>query len=270
VLNGRISSGADVAYSLRARSDEPSEQLPKEMSDAHVASGETGQPQSGAPAMYRLVIRAEIIPEEAPQTFQSHSNRRALALIVGVVAALILLSWLAIVVLRTDSPSPTAAHDEAQDEPRLQATAPARAEAAPAASANLQQRATSTAVRTPAAVPPGDTRSIAAKSIEPALPTDRSASPSPINEVVPVAARSALQTIRGTIRVTVQVTIDKQGTVVAATSDDPGPSRYFERLSLEASRKWTFAPSETADERRARLQFSFTRDGATARTSPLP
>jgi TonB family protein len=68
--------------------------------------------------------------------------------------------------------------------------------------------------------------------------------------------------------VSVRVTIDKQGTVVAATPEDPGPSRYFERLAVEASKKWTFAPAATEAQRRVLVRFSFTRAGATAGTEP--
>jgi TonB family protein len=91
---------------------------------------------------------------------------------------------------------------------------------------------------------------------------------SPINEAIPSVPQSALQTIRGTVRVTIRVIIDKQGTVVAATSDIPGPSRYFERLSLEAARKWTFTPADTEDPRVMQVRFHYTREGVTARANP--
>jgi TonB family protein len=74
---------------------------------------------------------------------------------------------------------------------------------------------------------------------------DSDESPSPVNEVIPDVPQSALQTIRGTVRVSVRLTVDKDGTVLAAAADDPGPSRYFERLAIEASKKWTFAPADT-------------------------
>jgi TonB family protein len=71
------------------------------------------------------------------------------------------------------------------------------------------------------------------------------------------------------VRVAIRVTIDKQGLVIAATPHEPGPSRYFERLSLEASRKWTFKPTSTDEPRTALLRFHFTRNGTTARASSL-
>lgn len=55
------------------------------------------------------------------------------------------------------------------------------------------------------------------------------------------------------------------GTVVAATADEPGPSRYFERLAVEASRNWEFTPTSTQEQRTSLLRFSFTGAGVAAR-----
>ena len=68
----------------------------------------------------------------------------------------------------------------------------------------------------------------------------------------------------------VRLIVDGNGKVVDATADDPGPSRYFERRSLEAARKWTFAPADSRDRRTMRVRFAFTRSGVTARSEPLP
>lgn len=63
--------------------------------------------------------------------------------------------------------------------------------------------------------------------------------------------------------------VDKKGSVLAATADDPGPSRYFERLALQASEKWTFAPTDSEEQRIMLVRFSFTRAGTTARANSL-
>ncbi len=91
------------------------------------------------------------------------------------------------------------------------------------------------------------------------------APPSPLNEVIPNVPQSALDTIRGTVRVAVRVTIDQEGTVVSAASEIPGPSRYFERLSLEAARNWTFTPTKSPEQRAMLVRFFYTREGPTAR-----
>lgn len=108
----------------------------------------------------------------------------------------------------------------------------------------------------------------APKLVEPTAPQQPDAPPSAINEVVPDVPKSALDTIRGTIRVIIRVSIDKAGAVVAATADEPGPSRYFQRLSVQAAKKWTFTPAQLEDQRVMLVRFNFTRDGATASASP--
>jgi TonB family protein len=68
--------------------------------------------------------------------------------------------------------------------------------------------------------------------------------------------------------VSVRVTIDKAGAVVDATPDDPGPSRYFERLAVAAAKKWTFTPSNWEEQRTVIVKFNFTREGVTAQAQP--
>jgi hypothetical protein len=48
-----------------------------------------------------------------------------------------------------------------------------------------------------------------------------------------------------------------------------GPSRYFERLALDAAKKWTFNPVDSEAQRLMLLRFDFTRQGATATVAPL-
>ena len=86
-----------------------------------------------------------------------------------------------------------------------------------------------------------------------------------VNEVLPKVPQSALDTIRGTVRVSVRVTVDKQGSVIDAAAADGGPSRYFERLSVQASKKWTFAPADSEQQRAMLVKFNFKSDGVTAR-----
>jgi TonB family protein len=119
----------------------------------------------------------------------------------------------------------------------------------------------------PAAVTKTPVTAPAPKPIEPEQPEPP---PSPVNEVVPDVPQSALDTIRGTIRVIARVSIDNQGAVVAATADQPGPSRYFERLSMEAAKKWTFTPARSEDRRVMLVHFNFTRYKATATATPAP
>ncbi len=61
------------------------------------------------------------------------------------------------------------------------------------------------------------------------------------------SAAARVETIRGTVRVSVRVIVDAEGKVVAATSEDPGPSRYFERLSSKRRRSGCSHPPPRLD-----------------------
>ncbi len=86
-----------------------------------------------------------------------------------------------------------------------------------------------------------------------------------IHEEIPEVPPRVLQTIRGHVRVSVRLIVDKEGTVFAALVDEPGPSRYFEHLAIEAAKKWTFPPLDTTGSRLELVRFEFTRQGATGR-----
>ena len=188
--------------------------------------------------MAQLVIRVEISSKGPPQApVRRRLSRGGLLLILGAVA--VLLSWVGVSVFRTEPTSAPAATIPAPN-PQAQSAAsvPAPSEAE-------------------------------AKSVESKLRKQPDASPSPVTKVIPDVPRSARGTIRGTVRVSVRVIVDKEGAVRAATADDPGPSRYFERLALQASKKWTFAPTDSEKQRIMLVSFNFTRAGTTARANSL-
>jgi TonB family protein len=150
----------------------------------------------------------------------------------------VLLSWVGITVFRTEPTS-----------------APAATEGAP-----------NPGSQSPASVPaPSEAE---AKSVESKVRKQPAAS-SPISKVIPDVPQSARKTIRGTVRVSVRVIVDGKGTVRVATADDPGPSRYFERLAIQASKKWMFAPTDSEKQRIMLVRFNFTRAGTTARANSL-
>jgi TonB family protein len=234
------------------------------MQPAAPASVVTAKPKSDKTSTFRLVIRAEIIPEEPPQPpARPYLNGRTLALVLGTVAVLALI-WVGISALRTDrTAEPTASDGAVRDveSPLPVAPVPAPREAPRVVSVEPPPKpATSTT----------KAGSAEAKSVASEVRGKPDESPSPINQVIPDASRSALRTIRGTIRVSIRMKVDKQGTVLAATATDPGPSRYFERLAIQASKKWTFAPSDTEAQRTVLVRFNFTREGTTARVQNRP
>jgi TonB family protein len=64
--------------------------------------------------------------------------------------------------------------------------------------------------------------------------------------------------------VSIRASLDRQGAVIEATSIDPGPSRYFERIALETAKGWTFTPADSAAPRSVVVRFNFARKGASA------
>ena len=88
-----------------------------------------------------------------------------------------------------------------------------------------------------------------------------------VQQVLPDVPQKAMDTIRGTVRVGIKVTVDPSGEVTDATIDSPGPSSYFANLALQAARQWKFAPAHDASSARI-LRFEFTPDGAKAFAQP--
>jgi TonB family protein len=86
---------------------------------------------------------------------------------------------------------------------------------------------------------------------------------------MPDVPRSARRTIRGHINVWVRVIVDQDGSVLAATEDRTGSSRYFQRVAIEAAKKWTFPPVDTPSRRLMQVRFDFSRDGTTGRAVAL-
>jgi serine/threonine protein kinase len=85
-----------------------------------------------------------------------------------------------------------------------------------------------------------------------------------VRQVLPDVPQTALDTIQGTIRVGVKVSVDTSGKVAAAELDTPGPSKYFARLSLQAAQNWKFATSGQNGGREFILYFEFKNDGTRA------
>ncbi len=178
----------------------------------------------------------------APSRAKPPKPRALLAVMVGAVVILA-LGWTGMRVFRTHRiPAPPAAQAPAGS---LLQTPGA------AASAAAEVRAPVSAV---SATKPG---------------SDITTSPSALHEVIPDVPWSARRTIRGHIKVWVRVILEQDGSVFAAVADRSGPSRYFQRLAIEAAKKWTFPPVDTPSRRVMQIRFDFSRDGTTARTVTL-
>ncbi|WP_203169082.1 energy transducer TonB [Steroidobacter gossypii] len=175
----------------------------------------------------RLVIRIHLTQQEPPPP-PPRSRLSKPALLLSLVVVAVLLGWFGVRLFTSDAPAVRGAPDP---QPAVSQTVASASEPRPPA---------------PEVQPLAD------------APT------SAVNEVIPDVPQSALDTVWGTVRVGIRVTIDKQGSVVETVTEDPGPSRYFARLSLDASKKWTFTPATSEQPRTMLLKFHFTRGGATA------
>jgi TonB family protein len=65
-----------------------------------------------------------------------------------------------------------------------------------------------------------------------------------LNEVLPAVSQKARDTVRGRVRVSVKVHVDRSGDLAGAELDSRGPSKYFADLALQAARRWEFAPAK--------------------------
>jgi TonB family protein len=120
---------------------------------------------------------------------------------------------------------------------------------------------------TPSGVAPGAAELRPADSVSTSKPGRGGivASPSGPHEEIPDVPWSARRTIRGHIRVWVRVVVDPDGSVFAADADRAGPSSYFQRVAIEAAKKWTFQPVDAPSRRTIQIRFDFSRDGTKGR-----
>jgi eukaryotic-like serine/threonine-protein kinase len=83
-------------------------------------------------------------------------------------------------------------------------------------------------------------------------------------QVLPDVPTSASESIHGTVRVGVRVSVDSSGNVTEADLDSPGPSKYFAHLALEAAQQWKFDPPKMQGRNVLSdwlLHFQFTQKG---------
>jgi TonB family protein len=221
----------------------------------------------------KLVIRAEVLPEGewSAAARQPAKKWHALPLILGAVAVAALI-WGGVWMFGTDGASvPTADQAVGElDSSAQQASASTPSSTLVPAPASPSVSGTSSSESTPGVRASSSSQQPAASTAGPeSAEPEGDASVSALNEVLPEVPRRARQTIRGTVRVSVRVIVDPEGTVFAALADNSGPSRYFERLAIDAAKKWIFEPAQTDGQRLMLVRFSFTRDGTTARAVPV-
>jgi TonB family protein len=195
------------------------------------------EPTTPEPAPRRLTPApaAPEVARRAPSIAKFPSSRASLSVALGAVLILA-LGWIGMRMVsshRTPAPSPPTVSSLSQTP---DAAAPVIADVSEP---------------TPTVLPGKPSRSSLATS------------PSAPNDVIPEVPQSARRTISGHIKVWVRVIVDQDGSVFAATAVRIGPSSYFQRVAIEAAKKWTFPPIDTHSRRVMQIRFDFSRDGTT-------
>jgi TonB family protein len=88
------------------------------------------------------------------------------------------------------------------------------------------------------------------------------------DRVLPKVSQRSLNTITGKVRVTVKLAVDQNGKVSSAALQSAGPSDYFAKVALEASRHWKFDPAQDGGAPVASqwlLRYAFGRGGVEVR-----
>lgn len=92
-----------------------------------------------------------------------------------------------------------------------------------------------------------------------------------LQQIEPVVSKSARNTVSGTIRIKVKVSVDASGNVDNATLITEGPSKYFARQAMEAAQQWKFAPAQVNGKAVPGawiLHFGFRRSGTELGSEP--
>jgi len=218
-----------------------------------------------APVVPTARPAAREAPPAAPQS-SPRVRRGDTALMAAAVTAVFVLGWAALRVF----------HGHAGAQPASDVAAvPVSQPATPAASSPSAPLRAAAAAQPAAPGPRGSAKPskppaarIAARvpALSAELPAD--ALPSVRHAQTPAIPRSALNTIRGRIKIGVLVMVDGQGNVFDALLENPGPSSYFARQAKDAARQWKFVPASEQDSRQWLLGFEFTRAGATVHAIP--
>ncbi|MGB9457410.1 MAG: TonB family protein [Bryobacteraceae bacterium] len=216
------------------------------------------QPASAAPQASPNV--AKVVPI-AQLSLPERARRSPYFLPVGgaILGGMILAGAILTGTRLLNSPSATAPRPVASEQavvPEKPETAAAEPAAGPVAAPEAAE--TPEAQTPPSPAPPAPVKNNSAGTLPAAAVVDR---------FVPEVPPSILGTIRGMVTVRVRVTVDQSGAVVDAVLDSRPGSKYFDRVALEAARRWKFQPASDAGqnvEGTRLLRFEFRRDGCKA------
>jgi TonB family protein len=208
----------------------------------------------------RLIVASQPIASARPNYF---AWIVALALLIAAVAVISIRSKhhhlarpAAPVALNTPKPQSDAPKAAVEKAPQLAPTPAAASTLAPPPAIAETPAPVSVPAATPVPVPePAAQQPVPQQAeSEPPAPSDEetkipAASSAPdegIHQVLPDVPQKARDTIHGTVRVSVKVSVDPAGSVVDAALDNAGPSPYFANLALHVAQKWTFRAADAS------------------------
>ena len=201
------------------------------------------------------------VPRESPR-----AARGGVPLVAAAFTVLLVLGWAALRVFHGPAGGQPASGAAAVSAPRPAAAAAPPPSAPLHAPAAAQASVPGPGGSSRASRPPAARSAARAPAQSPQLPAE--AAPAVLHPQTPAIPRSALNTIRGRIKVAVLVMVDGQGKVFDALLENPGASSYFARQAKDAARQWRFVPASEQDSRQWLLDFEFTRAGATVHATP--
>ena len=106
---------------------------------------------------------------------------------------------------------------------------------------------------------PSESRGPSAQSV-----ADETVDGAVAERVMPDILPAAVRSIHGQFDLAIRVHVDSAGNVSNGEFDEPGPSRYFGRVAMEAAQRWKFKPAQVGGRAVPSvwlLQFQFTQAG---------
>ena len=221
------------------------------------------QVQASLPAPVR---RPKARTSRPPAKAQRNSIPISIAFVLALAA---ILAGPKLLRHHTDAPRVSAAIDEQPVVPpapsQLMPSPQKHSTQAYRSSVNEEVRRSKAPVSVPASLHP-DTVHEEEKNAAARIPAGSVVRGEVAHQVMPEVIQSARNTIRGKLRVSVKVNVDRSGNVEDVELESRGPSKYFARAALEAAQDWKFKPA-MVDDRGVlstwTLRFEFTRDGTT-------
>ena len=238
------------------------------------------QPDRPAPRPRPRVVGA--VPTAKPAALAAAKRPKYLLPVAGAVLAGVVATGAILTGLRLVSPSSgTGPHPPvpaqpavAQAKPGIVPAAPIVDQAAPGGGKTPDAPApepppalapTPAPEPTPGTVPPAPGPAAANPAANPAAGLSAG---DVVARFLPEVPAGILQTIRGSVTVSVRVRVDGAGAVVDAALDSRAGSPYFDRVSLQAARRWKFKPASDGAGRDAEstrlVRFEFRREGCAA------